>query len=307
MGGRIAVESSRTRPLYSQTAGMMETARHSKVFASVSRTRRLGGAWLGIVLVACLGLVAVAVAPARAAESGPPLIEGLSLTEVGGQVEVGGKIDPDGFETVYAIIVECGAAERSGTCEQLASPPGTGGLLAAGYESDEARLNVTGLLPGFYEVEMVATSLAGKVTLREQLEIPAALPVPKNEPEPYERPNAEGAEWGPRSAELSIAEYRAAERAKQEQERAAQEAARPLAPAVPAARPPCVVPSLIGHTLAGARRLLTQAHCELGHITYPGARRGRLRIAKQGHARGSRLSPNAAVAVRLARCVSCSG
>lgn len=62
--------------------------------------------------------------------------------------------------------------------------------------------------------------------------------------------------------------------------------------------PPCVVPRLRGHTLAGARRALRVAGCSLGHV-----RRGRARgtqvVVAQALAAGRVLQGGASVAVVL--------
>jgi uncharacterized delta-60 repeat protein len=62
----------------------------------------------------------------------------------------------------------------------------------------------------------------------------------------------------------------------------------------------CVVPKLEGRTLARARRLLSAAHCRLGHITRPRGRlHGRLIVRGQSPARGRRLARGADVNVQL--------
>jgi hypothetical protein len=265
--------------------------------------RRLRAAWLASAVVALAGAGALVAPPTLAATSGLPVIESLS-TEAHGQLELGVTIDPDGLETFYEITVECEAATPLGDCEPLANAPHAEGELAAGDEGDEVHLNVASLPPGYTRFEVVAINAAGIVLLRGRLENPAQLTVPENKGEPYVRADAGGAEWAQRSSERAVAEYHAAQQAKEEQERAAEEAAQRAAAqaaAAAAAAAQCVVPSLARHTLAGARTLLAHAHCKVGHVTYPRAHRGRLRVAGQSLARGSRRPAGAAVAIRLVR------
>jgi virginiamycin B lyase len=67
--------------------------------------------------------------------------------------------------------------------------------------------------------------------------------------------------------------------------------------------PACVVPKLLGKSLAAARKALASAHCKLGKVTKPKARRGRrlspLVVAGQGRRAGTKLPEGAGVSVRL--------
>lgn len=231
-----------------------------------------------------------------ALEARKPLISSLR-ERIGGQIEVGADINPEGLETTYEIRVNCKTEPPLWPCEPLADAPRTEGVLAAGYEADEVALNVTILQPGSYFFTVVAVNAVGGAPPRTgSLEIPKPLPPPEIKINKYEREDAGGAEWDQRSSEMAVAEYQAAKKAREEQERLAREAAS-RAPALIQ----CVVPSLAGHTLAGARRLLAQAHCKLGRVTYPHRRHALLRVARQTPARGSRLPDGTAVAVRLTR------
>jgi hypothetical protein len=68
------------------------------------------------------------------------------------------------------------------------------------------------------------------------------------------------------------------------------------------APPPCIVPRLRGHSLAGARRLLRASHCSLGKVhVHRTARLKALVVIAQGAKQGSELPAASAVAVRLGR------
>jgi hypothetical protein len=122
---------------------------------------------------------------------------------------------------------------------------------------------------------------------------------PPNTPAPYD---PGGPPWivshDQWAAEQQTAEYEAERKAREERERP------PAAPAqgggtTPPAAKPCVVPSLMGHSLKGARRLLAAAHCGLGHVQAPHRRHGALVITRQSPGRGRQLESGAAVAVTL--------
>jgi hypothetical protein len=122
------------------------------------------------------------------------------------------------------------------------------------------------------------------------------LSLPVNTPAEYKD---EGPAWtagsaGEASARV-IAEYDAERKAKEEREHppASADAPAPVAPA------PCVVPALIHHSLAGARRLLVAAHCKLGRTRTPHARHGTLVVISQSPRRGQVLPAAASVTVRL--------
>lgn len=62
----------------------------------------------------------------------------------------------------------------------------------------------------------------------------------------------------------------------------------------------CVVPNIVGETLARAKKLLTRAHCELGKVTAPKAGRGaKLRVRSSSPKAGTRLRGGAEVGVKL--------
>lgn len=62
----------------------------------------------------------------------------------------------------------------------------------------------------------------------------------------------------------------------------------------------CVVPSVKGNTLAGARRALEAAHCGVGKIYTPRSGHGALVVSWQSASSGSRLRMGSPVSLRLA-------
>jgi hypothetical protein len=68
---------------------------------------------------------------------------------------------------------------------------------------------------------------------------------------------------------------------------------------LPGAVAHCIVPSLKGHSLKAARRLLRHAHCTLGKVERPRHRGGALVVIRQRVRRGTKLRDGAAVAVVL--------
>jgi hypothetical protein len=77
-----------------------------------------------------------------------------------------------------------------------------------------------------------------------------------------------------------------------------------VATTTPLAPPHCVVPQLVGKTLAQAKRALAHAHCRLGKVTRPKARRGHklppLVVKRSSPRAGSRHAAGAKVAITLA-------
>lgn len=212
-------------------------------------------------------------------------------------------IKPEGSRTEYEFWLE--GPRESVFCQvQAPCAPVTlsaSGYIEAGVEEEKVDAHVIGLEGSrFYTWGVIARNSDG-VAESESSIFQTKLPLPVNEINTYhpEQP-AWIAESDQRSAELSSAEYRAAQKAKAEQEQAAREAALRAPEPAPVA-PQCVVPSLTGHSLAGARRLLAQAHCKLGHVSYPRRRHGSLHIARQNPARGTMLAAEATVSIRLTR------
>jgi hypothetical protein len=100
-----------------------------------------------------------------------------------------------------------------------------------------------------------------------------------------------------------LAQREAAERQRAEEVKHAEEAAQheeaAQQQANEAAAMQCVVPSLKGDSIAGARKALSKGHCQLGRVTAPRGRHGRLVVTRQSVKSGSRRTGGTAVAVTL--------
>jgi hypothetical protein len=253
---------------------------------------------LALGLCVILGCCALSCTPALAAEGSRPVI-GPTLTWNASEEAVVASIDPEGLETTYEFAL---CAETTTTECRAVSSFETDGQLAAGYESREVTLDLAGLplTPSPKLFEISARNSAGNVhELRAVFPPELLLPIPVENTTPFEDPQPPGAiEHLEEVGKKQQLEFDAA---KEAQERAAAEAAQRAAS--PAATPTlrCVVPSLTGHTFSGARWLLVQAHCKLGHVSYPRAGRGRLHVAKQSPSRGAHLPAGGAVAIGLVR------
>jgi hypothetical protein len=148
-----------------------------------------------------------------------------------------------------------------------------------------------------FEVEDLCASLDGQGVLTDsfQVTIPAAVSTPTpyvSEPSPWLW------ETAGKASEEQVAKAAAERKAKEEQERQALAALQRTTP-TSAKATRCIVPALIHHSLADARRMLSDAHCKLGRITSPHKQRGALVVASQSPSRGKHLAAGAPVAVRL--------
>jgi hypothetical protein len=123
--------------------------------------------------------------------------------------------------------------------------------------------------------------------------------------EAVERREREDAEAAAKKAAEERAPIEAAERARAANEalarEQAEEAARENAERVPHAQPACLIPRLRGHSLASARRMLSESHCSLGKVHEPHEAHAALVVTAQGDRAGTRLASGAAVSVTLAR------
>ena len=262
------------------------------------------------VLAACVILSAAALlaAPALAAEGKPPVIVSTGWG-VGGEVEA--EINPEGLETSYEIKLEC----------QICGPAGYSpsvGQLPAVSEARTVSLNLTGIQPGSYWFDVLATSSAGEAFRRSELKVlpipPGACPYGCHTNKPYEAEVSEASrESAARIAAIISAEVEAKRRqqAREHEEQKANEAAASYAAEVAALKkreeeeaadkptPICTVPSLRGDTLRAARRTLTKAHCRLGRVHRPAHPAKTLLIVRQDLRRGTKLPGGAAVAVTL--------
>lgn len=73
----------------------------------------------------------------------------------------------------------------------------------------------------------------------------------------------------------------------------------PLPAKLPALKPQCIVPKLVGDTLSAATERLKAAHCALGKVTKPTVRKGHkaphLVVASERPKAGSKLKNGSAV------------
>jgi hypothetical protein len=284
------------------------------------------GAWSSVLLGFTVLVVAVCLAVLRPAVSAAEAVTAAPTAKTDGiegrraeYVFLMATVDPSYLKTMgwvaYSPAQEtwCKTEGKEGT--PLKTEPESMGNLSTAT----AVIRVTDLAPATeYCAEIVVenqdgTAHGGQLTFTT-LWLGELAP----EPEPVAYLPNEGKEFNPgqpawleeagvRSAEKGVAEAEAARKAKAEQEQAAREQAaheaaqRAAEPAPAPAASQCVVPSLTGHTLAGARWLLTRAHCRLGHVSYPRRHRGTLHIARQSPARGAHLAAEASVSVHLIR------
>jgi hypothetical protein len=270
-----------------------------------------------LVVAACLAVVRPAVSAAEAVTAAPTAkterVEGRQAE----RVSLIGTVDPANLKTMgwvaYSPAQEtwCKTEGKEGTPLKT-EPESMGNAFVF-----QPVIRVTGLTPATeYCAEIVVENQDGTAHGGQLTFTTLWLGEAPTEPEPFVYAPNEVKEFNPgqpawieeegvRSAEKSVAEAEAARKAKAEQEQAAREqaareAAERAAESAPAA-PQCVVPSLTGHTLAGARSLLARAHCKLGHVSYPRRRHGALHITRQNPARGTRLAAQASISVRLIR------
>jgi hypothetical protein len=125
------------------------------------------------------------------------------------------------------------------------------------------------------------------------------LPLPQN---PVNQPSTNGGpealEHAGQAAAEEYAQYlaqqqQAAERARREREASERAQTTPKTPA------PCVVPALGGHSLSGAKRLLSNAHCRLGHASVRRHGHARLAVVHQSVPKGRHLAAGSAIAIVL--------
>jgi hypothetical protein len=268
--------------------------------------------------LAAATLAALALTPATAAASGPPVIGPVTRGgQPTGEGIVEAQIDPEGHETTYKISADC---EVPAKCQH------TEGTLPADNEEHTVTLTLSGLQPGVtYHFDIHAASGAGEADWPGEFTVPEVPPgacpngCSKNEQYGSEVPqwlinesNSESAETLKKYEEQQDREQQekkaqeaarhAAEEAelKQAEERDAQEAAareRTEREEEEAEHPACRVPALKGDTLTAARRALARAHCRLGDVHRPAHHHGTLRVSAQGAPVGERLAHGARVAL----------
>lgn len=260
---------------------------------------------------AILSAVALLAVPALAAEGKPPVIVSTGWG-IGGKVTVEAEINPEGLATSYEIRLECQ------TCGPAGYSPSVGQLPAVN-EARAVSLDLTGIQPGSYRFDVLATNSAGEAFRSSELKVPpippGACPNGCSTNEPYKAEVSKASrESAERQAAIIVAEAEAKRRqeAREHEEQKANEAAASYAAEAAALEkreeeeaatdkptPVCIVPSLRGDTLRAARRALTKAHCRLGRVYWPARRAKILLIAHQNHRRGTKLPGGAAVAVTL--------
>lgn len=94
-------------------------------------------------------------AAATASASEPPVIEKM-FAGIGGEVEIGAKIDPGGLETSYRIILGCASCQPSN--------PQTTGQLPPVEELIPTSFTVAGLQAGRYQFAIYADNADGEVS-----------------------------------------------------------------------------------------------------------------------------------------------
>jgi hypothetical protein len=263
--------------------------------------RRLSRArCLALATAACLAAVGL-VLPAKANAEAPVIGSIKTSSEYSGQETIEVQIDPESYETVWMISLDCPGMPRCQSRE---------GRLLADDESHSVTVVMAGLEADTrYQYTVEASSAAGARRLSgEFTSIPAGA-CPKgcgSEETPYTPPDLPWAnQSGEEAAERTVREQREKEAASHATEEAQalkrreEEEAR-QAKAHPKANPACVVPHLRQDTLAVARRALTAAHCRLGIVHRPVRQHGRLRVRRQSARTGERLANDARVALWLA-------
>ncbi len=276
-------------------------------------------ALFGRCLLAGAAAIVVAGCVASSAAAAVPHVtplEASAVTASSAKINVG--IDPEGGETSWEIALEC---RGSNSCEEAVSTPQRAvGVLVASTGQEVVSDEVSGLQPdSYYRYTVIATNSSGRegwvgVNFRT---CPSTGPCPsQGVPGGEQLWNFEGARREAEEAPRLEAER---EKAKREgEERAAREAAaltarelairqageragREAAERELAARAQrCVVPHLVGRSLAGARRALSAAHCTLGRVSAPRGDHGPLVVSHQGARAGQKLAKGSRVAVTLA-------
>ncbi len=269
-------------------------------------------------LVTAVAVVCWLAVPASASAAVPEVttMVATAVTSSGARVEA--AIDPEGSQTSYEIWLECQGPGPG--CEAPGTPERQVGVLGSPTGTQAVSAEFSGLQPGlYYRYGVIATNASG----REGWNGVSFKTCPSSGPCPMQpAPGGEqlwNLESARRAAEEAPALEAAREAAKREgEERLAREAAqftarelaarqageragREAAEREAAARAQqCVVPHLVGRSLATARRRLAAAHCVLGKVSAPRGHHGALIVSGQGARAGQRLAKGSKVAVKLA-------
>jgi hypothetical protein len=288
-----------------------------------SRLRAASLAVLGVV-------VCCAVPPTAALASSAPEIGAESVSVSGNSATLEAPIRPGALETKYEFWLEypvCQLPSGGVLCDAIVVQPIGAGRFAASVEEGVAGVRLSGLQWGYsYTVWVIADNADGtREGSPQTFTIPAAPPPGDTGGSGGGAPvefkaeswNTEGAERvggeaprleAEREAQRKEAEERpveeAAQRAAKEREvrEAAERAGRAAATRELPPRPqdaPCLVPALKGDSLAVARAVLRQQHCELGAVARPRRHGGALVVTAQSRPRGTKLPHGAGVALRL--------
>ncbi len=264
---------------------------------------------LALVIAASVAVVGLAL-PATASAEAPVLGSIKASSDYSGQETIEAQIDPESYETVWTISLDCPDQRRCQSAE---------GRLSADDESHTVTVVVTGLETDTrYQYTVEASSLAGATSLSGEFESipPGAAPEGSKDEKVYTPPELPWAnQSGNEAAERTVREQREREHEEQEhEEQKAKEAASHAAEEAqalkrreeeaahqvavhPKMNPPCVVPALKGDTLAVARRTLAAAHCRLGIVHRPAHQHGALHVRRQSSRAGKRLAYDAHVAL----------
>lgn len=259
----------------------------------------------GLALATVAGVAAAGLALPPPASAEPPVLGSIKASgEYSGQETIEAQIDPESYETVWTVTLDCPYQRRCLNIE---------GRLPADDESHTVTAVLTGLETDTrYQYTVEAISLAGNTSLSGEFEsIPAgAAAKGAKDEEVYKPPELPWAnQSGNEAAERTVREQREKEQDEQKAKEAAshaaeeaealkrrgEEAARQAA--VHPKTPVCVVPALKGDTLAVARRALTAAHCRLGTVHRTARQHGTLHVNHQSVQAGKRLADDARVAL----------
>ncbi len=239
------------------------------------------------------------LAAATASASEPPLIEKM-FAGIGGEVEIGAKIDPGGLETSYRINLGCDSC-------QPRNPQATGELPPV-EELIPISFSLADLQAGRYEFAVYADNADGEVSKEFEFEVPpftGSFPDGTSEAKVIEAPHLGSSTEQLMAIALREQEQRHAKEL-EELKRTEELTARPRSEFMPPPEPTppqpkavCLVPKLRGDTLAVARHALAKAHCELGPVDAHKRRRGTPRVTSQSPKPGRRLAAGARVKVAL--------
>jgi hypothetical protein len=262
--------------------------------------------------------------PTSSPAASAPQIGPLSLKFNDLSATAEATIRPEGLRTAFSFWLEgpgdmlcpvpfgnsCAPVELVGS-----------GHIEAGSEEERVTAPVTSLEPeASYALWVTASNPDGAASSGRYLFVMGAravegpIPVPVNEPTPYEsklEPWAAeaAANWAKNQIEVGERERREAtertareanERATREAEgREGREAVERESAATSSHIAVCTVPRLRGEILGAARRALRHAHCRLGRVSKSGNARSHLVVLGQSASPRHKLANNAAVSVTL--------